>query len=478
MAQPADPPRAAGSLRAARGAAKAPKGALDAHLPPHNLEAEAAVVGSMLLDNQCIADAAQNLKAADFYSPDHQLVFDTILGLADEGKPVDLLILTDALRDRGELEGAGGPDFLVSLLEAVPSAANVVYYADIVHQCSLRRRLIDACNSVNRAAHDASLGSDELLDKAQHEIFTVSMGDQVGEAVAVSDLLEEIFKDIETAAENRITGLRTYFHELDDLTSGLQNAELIIIAGRPSMGKTTLALNIAGRVAIGDYHHPDPETRKPVLIFSLEMSKPVIARNILCGYAKVDAHRLRRGLLSKEEVQELTVKAGDLYEAPIYIDDTPGLSLRDLRTRARRLKMQVPDLALVIVDYLQLMEERGAENRTQEISILSRGLKALARELNLPVVALSQLSRGVEAREGNQPRMSDLRESGSIEQDADVIMLLFRQEYYHPGERQGETDIIVAKQRNGPTGRFTLTFLRHFLRFENFLHQPDQPAPF
>jgi replicative DNA helicase len=405
---------------------------LDAHLPPQNLEAEAAVLGSMLLDNQTIPEVTQFLKTTDFYSPDHQLLFEAVLKLADKGRPVDLLILTDALRERGELERVGGPDFLVSVLEAVPSAANAVYYASIVHQSSVRRRLIEACNNISRAAHDRSLEGDELLDKAQHEIFTVSMGDQTAEAAAVKDILEDIFKDIETAAENRITGVRTYFAELDDLTCGLQRSELIIIAGRPAMGKTSLALNIAGRVAIGDYRRPDPKAGKPVLLFSLEMSKPVIARNLLCGYARIDAHRLRRGLLSKEEINSLTVKAGDLYEAPFYIDDTPGLSLRDLRTRARRLKMKVPELALVIVDYIQLMEERGSENRQQEISMISRGLKALARELDIPIIALSQLSRGVEAREGNIPRMSDLRESGSIEQDADLILLIYRQEYYPP----------------------------------------------
>jgi replicative DNA helicase len=450
---------------------------LDPHLPPQNLEAEAAVLGSMLLDNQTIPEMAQRLDARDFYAPDHQRVFETIVTLADESRPVDLVTLADALADSGNLERVGGPDFLVSLAEAVPSAANAATYATIVHEASLRRRLIKACNNVSRAAHDRGMDADELLDKSQQEIFDVSMGDVAAEAAAVSDLLEDIFRDIETAAENRITGLRTWFHELDDLTSGLQPSELAIIAGRPSMGKTTFALNIAGRVAMGDYNDPDPQNGRPVLIFSLEMSKPVIARNVLCGYAKVDAHKLRRGLLSKEEIQELTVRAGDLYEARIYIDDTPGLSLRDLRTRARRLKMKVPDLSLVVIDYLQLMEERTAESRVQEISIISRGLKALARELDLPVIALSQLSRQVEAREGNEPRMSDLRESGSIEQDADLIALLFRPEYYQPGTRPGEADIIVAKQRNGPTGRFPLTFLRQFLRFENFI-QPEQPPPF
>jgi replicative DNA helicase len=227
---------------------------------------------------------------------------------------------------------------------------------------------------------------------------------------------------------------------------------------------------------MGDWHRPNPEMAKPVLLFSLEMSKPVIARNLLCGYANVNAHRLRRGLLPIEEVNALTTKAGDLYEAPVYIDDTPGLSLRDLRTRARRLKISEPNLAMVFVDYLQLMEQRGAENRQQEISMISRGLKALARELNVPVVALSQLSRATEAREGHVPRMSDLRESGSIEQDADVIILLYRAEQYSPGERPGEADLIVAKQRNGPTGTVRVTFLRDRLRFEDYV-QPEH-APF
>jgi len=275
--------------------------------------------------------------------------------------------------------------------------------------------------------------------------------------------------------ENRITGLRTWFNDLDDLTCGLQRSELIIVAGRPSMGKTTLALNISTRVALGGWPRPNKADAKPVLVFSLEMSKPVIARNILCGYARVDAHRLRRGLLPREEVNALTMKAGDLYEAPIYIDDTPGLSLRDLRTRARRLMLSIPNLSLIVVDYLQLMEERQAESRQQEISIISRGIKGLARELNVPIIAISQLSRATEAREGHIPRMSDLRESGSLEQDADLILLLYREEHYNPGARPGEADLIVAKQRNGPTGTVTVTFLKNFLRFEDRSQQEQVP---
>ncbi|MFW6162674.1 MAG: replicative DNA helicase, partial [Planctomycetota bacterium] len=336
---------------------------------------------------------------------------------------------------------------------------------------------IHACTDVTRAAYDGATDTDELLDMAQSEIFAVGQGDVKAEASSVSDILHDVFKDIEAMKQDRITGLRTYFRDLDDLTCGLQASELIIIAGRPSMGKTTFALNIASRVSLGGWHPADPERAAPVAIFSLEMAKPVIARNILCGYAKVDAHRLRRGLLPHNEIQALTMKAGDLYEARIYIDDTPGLSLRDLRTRARRLKMKVPDLSLLIIDYLQLMEHRGAENRQQEISAISRGLKGLARELEIPVIALSQLSRQTEAREGGVPRMSDLRESGSIEQDADLILLLYREERYNPGARPGEADLIVAKQRNGPTGTVTVTFLRQFLRFEDFL-QPEETTPF
>jgi len=445
-------------------------------LPPQNLEAEAAVLGSLLLDNRRIADVAQALRKGDFYSPDHQIIYETVVDLFDKGHPVDLVLLSDALRSQGELERIGGPDFLVSILERVPSAANVEHYANLVREAALRRRLIQACNTIMSSSHDGSLGVDALLDKAQSEIFSVSQGDPFAEAAAVRDILEDIFQDIENIRENRITGLRTYFNELDDLTCGLQPSEFIIIAGRPSMGKTTFALNIAGRVAMGGWHRPNKEAAKPVLLFSLEMAKPVIARNILCGYAKVDAHRLRRGLLPRETINELTTKAGDLYEAPVYIDDTPGLSLRELRTRARRQKMSVPDLSLVIVDYLQLMEERSAENRQQEISTISRGLKSLARQLNIPIMALSQLSRATEAREGHVPRMSDLRESGSLEQDADLIVLLYREEHYNPGARPGEADLIVAKQRNGPTGLVRATFLRQFLRFEDYL-QPEH-VPF
>jgi len=445
-------------------------------LPPQNLEAEVAVLGSMLLDNRVIADVANILKREDFYSADHQAIYEAIVELFDQGKPADLVLLSETLAGRGDLERIGGPEYLVGLVEKVPSAAHAEHYANIVRAASTRRRLIHSSTAILRDCYDQSITVEELLDRAQEEIFRVSQGDQFAEAAAVRDILEDIFTDIENIRDNRITGLRTGFRELDDLTCGLQPSDLIIVAGRPSMGKTTLALNIAGRVAMGGWNPPKRYEPKPVLVFSLEMSKMVIARHLLCGYARVDAHRLRRGLLPKEELSALTTRAGDLYEAPIYIDDTPGLSLRELRTRARRMKMNVPDLALVVVDYIQLMEERSAENRQQEISIISRGLKALARELNVPVLALSQLSRATEAREGHIPRMSDLRESGSLEQDADLIVLIYREEHYHPGTRPGEADLIVAKQRNGPTGTVTVAFLRQYLRFEDYA--PREEVPF
>ncbi|MBM4032299.1 MAG: replicative DNA helicase [Planctomycetes bacterium] len=452
----------------------APAAAKD-RLPPQNLDAEVAVLGSILLENERIPDVAQLLRKGDFYSPDHQVIYETSLELFDQGKPVDLVLLVEALRQREVLDRVGGNAYLISLLERVPSAANAEYYASIVRDAALRRRLIHACSEIARESYDGSVDTEALLDKAQAEVFAVTQGDRFAEASAVRDILQAIFADIENMRENRITGLRTWFNDLDDLTCGLQSSDLIIVAGRPSMGKTTLALNLATRVALGGWPQPNKADGKPVLIFSLEMSKPVLARNILCGYARVDAHRLRRGLLPREEINALTMKAGDLYEAPIYIDDTPGLSLRDLRTRARRLKMTVHNLALIVVDYLQLMEERQAENRQQEISIISRGLKGLARELNVPVIAISQLSRATEAREGHIPRMSDLRESGSLEQDADLIILLYREEHYNPGARPGEADLIVAKQRNGPTGTVTTTFLRNYLRFEDRASQEHVP---
>jgi len=445
-------------------------------LPPQNHKAEMSVLGSMLLDNEVIADVARILKQNDFYAPDHQIVYDAMLGLFDEGQPIDVLLLGDALHKTNDLERIGGPDFLVTLLESVPSAANAEYYANIVRRNALRRGLIHACTEISRDSFDGSVDTDTLLDKAQAEIFAITQDDKFADAAPISDILKEIFQDIDSISGQRITGLQTHFKDLDDLTCGFQKSDLIIVAARPSMGKTTFALNISCRVAMGGWATPDPELAKPVLIFSLEMSKPVVARNLLCGYAKVDAHRLRRGLLPHDEIQALTMKAGDLYEAGIYIDDTPGLSLRDLRTRARRLKMKVPELSLVVIDYLQLMEGPRSDNRQQEISTISRGLKALARELDVPVVALSQLSRATESREGHVPRMSDLRESGAIEQDADVIILLYREEQYNPGARPGEADLIIAKQRNGPTGKVTATFLRQFLRFEDYLQQENVPS--
>ena len=443
-------------------------------LPPQSAEAEAATLGSMLLDNIVIGDVTSVLGADDFYLPDNRDVFKAIVRLSDAGQPVDLLLLSDTLRAAGELERVGGTAFLVSLIESVPSAHNAEYYAKLVGDASLRRKLLTACTEIGRVAHDGTVEPDELLDAAQAAIFAVSAGDKLGDVSSVADLLHDVFAEIRDATADQITGLRTYFAGLDDITCGLQAGELIVIASRPSMGKTTLALNIAGRVALGGWHPPAPDDAVPVVVFSMEMGKGSIARNVLCSYAGADAHKLRRGMVAADEIEALTDKVADLATAPLYIDDTAGLSLRDLRTRARRLKMKVPTLGLVIIDYMQLMDYRGAENRQQEISAISRGLKGLARELGVPVIALSQLSRQPEARDGGVPRLSDLRESGSIEQDADVVILLYREEQYRPGARENEADLIVAKQRNGPTGTVVLTFLRQLLRFEDY-HGGEPP---
>jgi len=430
---------------------------------PFNIEAEISVLGSMLLDNEAINLVTEILRTDNFYKTSHQYIFDTIVNLYSKNNAVDLVILKDELKKQSLLEKVGGAEYLMELEESVPLASNVEYYAKIVREKTIKRDLITATAKIQQEAYNDSLESDELLDIAEKEIFDITQRKFSSPTTKLFNILHDTFDHISNLhdREGRLTGVSTGYYDLDDITSGLQNSELIIIAARPSMGKSSLVLNIA--------EHAGTKEKKPTLIFSMEMSAQQVAQNILCSTAKIDAHLLRTGKLDDNQFSNLSLAMGDLSESEIFIDDTPGLGLLELRAKARRLKLQ-HNIQMIIVDYLQLMEGRKAENRQQEISGISRGLKALARELEVPVIAVSQLNRSVETREGHTPRMSDLRESGSIEQDADVIILLHREDYYDPTKRPGEVDLNIAKQRNGPTGKVKLTFLREILRFENYQH--------
>ena len=428
---------------------------------PFNIEAEISVLGSMLLDNEAINLVTELLRTDNFYKTSHQYIFDTIVNLYNKNNAVDLVILKDELKKQSLLEKVGGAEYLLELEESVPLASNVEYYAKIVREKTIKRDLITATAKIQQEAYNDSLESDELLDIAEKEIFDITQRKFSSPTTKLFNILHDTFDHISNLhdREGRLTGVSTGYYDLDDITSGLQNSELIIIAARPSMGKSSLVLNIA--------EHAGTKEKKPTLIFSMEMSAQQVAQNMLCSTAKIDAHLLRTGKLDDNQFSNLSLAMGDLSESEIFIDDTPGLGLLELRAKARRLKLQ-HNIQMIIVDYLQLMEGRKAENRQQEISGISRGLKALARELEVPVIAVSQLNRSVETRDGHTPRMSDLRESGSIEQDADVIILLHREDYYDPTKRPGEVDLNIAKQRNGPTGKITLTFLRNILRFEDY----------
>ena len=430
---------------------------------PFNIEAEISVLGSMLLDNEAINLVTEILRTDNFYKTSHQHIFDTIVNIYNKNNAVDLVILKDELKKQSLLEKVGGAEYLMELEESVPLASNVEYYAKIVREKTIKRDLITATAKIQQEAYNDSLESDELLDVAEKEIFDITQRKFSSPTIKLFNILHDTFDHISNLhdREGRLTGISTGYYDLNDITSGLQKSELIVIAARPSMGKSSLVLNIA--------EHAGTKEKKPTLIFSMEMSAQQVAQNMLCSTAKIDAHLLRTGKLDDNQFSNLSLAMGDLSESEIFIDDTPGLGLLELRAKARRLKLQ-HNIQMIIVDYLQLMEGRKAENRQQEISGISRGLKALARELEVPVIAVSQLNRSVETRDGHTPRMSDLRESGSIEQDADVIILLHREDYYDPTKRPGEVDLNIAKQRNGPTGKVKLTFRREILRFENYQH--------
>ncbi|MGB7621295.1 MAG: replicative DNA helicase [Terriglobia bacterium] len=429
---------------------------------PHNVEAERSVLGVILLDNAACNTVVPILKGEDFYLDSHRRIFGKIFQLSESNHAIDLVTLAEALARGGELESVGGASYLSSLTDGMPRSANVEYYAKIVKEKALLRRMIHVSNGIIQHCFEASEDAETLLDKAENDIFQLAEARIQSGFYGIKDIVNASFETIDKLYDRRkhVTGVPTGYEDLDHLTSGLQPSELIILAARPSMGKTAFALNIAENVAIRD--------RKTVAIFSLEMSKEALLMRLLCSQARVNAHTLRRGLLLKTDYGKLSMALGELAEAPIFIDDTPALTVMDMRAKSRRLKKD-HDLALVIVDYLQLMSGGGRfGNRVEEVSSISRGLKALAKELRVPVIALSQLSRAPEKeRKGHRPQLSDLRESGSIEQDADVVMFIFREEMYNQTEENhGIAELIIGKQRNGPVGKINLVFLEDYTRFE------------
>jgi replicative DNA helicase len=432
-------------------------------IPPQNLEAERSVLGALLIENEAIFKVVDTLRTNHFYKESHRKIFNAILALSKRREPLDLVILTDELLRRKELDEVGGASYLSSLVESVPTAANVEYYAKIVREKALLRELISIATEITARGYADQDEAETLVDEAEKKIFEIAQDRITRGFIPISQILRGSFEIIEKLYQKKdhITGVPTGFTKLDQMTAGLQPADLVIIAGRPSMGKTSLCLNIAAHAAI--------EAKIPVAVFSLEMASEQLVMRLLCSEARVDAHRLRTGYLGEKDWKPLTNAAGRLTEAPIFIDDSAAISPLELRAKARRL-MAEQGLGLLIVDYLQLMRSHGrAENRQQEISEITRSLKALAKELSVPVVALSQLSRAVETRsQEKRPQLSDLRESGAIEQDADVVIFIYRPEMYSDlEEKKGVAEIIIGKQRNGPTGTVMLTFLRQYTRFED-----------
>lgn len=432
-------------------------------VPPHSVEAECSVLGAMLLEKETIPKVIQIIDTPDaFYSDIHKIIYEGILKLFDTGKPVDLITLREEFRKQDKLNKVGGSPYLVELINSVVTTANVEYYANIIKEKHILRDLLKAAHTISSLSYEDSLDLEEILDRAQTLIFKVAQRTNRTSFSHIKEILTKTFEHIEALYQRKelVTGIPTGFIELDRLTSGLQPSDLVVIAGRPSMGKTAFALNIIQYAAI--------KAGISSIIFSLESAKDQLVERMLCAEARVNSQKLRTGFLSEEDWSRLTDAAGVLAETPIYIDDTPNISVMELRAKARRLKAE-KDINLVVVDYLQLMAgDRRIENRQQQISEISRSLKGLAKELNVPVVAISQLSRAVEQREDKRPRLSDLRESGAIEQDADLVISLYREHYYsHRPEDEGIAEVIINKQRRGPVDKIKLTFVKEYTRFEN-----------
>lgn len=437
-------------------------------LPPQNLEAEQSVLGAMLLDNEAIDHAVEILSHDDFYRESHRKIMRAMVDLHQRSEPVDLITLTEALQQRGELQDIGGSSYLAELAEKTVTAANLRYWAQIVRQKAILRNLITTATEIVTRGYEANADVDAFLDEAEHKIFEISESKVKRSYFRINEIMVDSMKAIEQLYERReiVTGVPSGFTDLDRLLAGLQPSDLIIIAGRPSMGKTAFALNIAQHAALDGNHG--------VAIFSLEMSKEQLVVRLLCSEARVDQSKVRAGFSGHTDLPKLARAAERLTRAPIFIDDTPALSVLEMRAKARRIMREVnANLSLIIVDYLQLMRGLSNESREQEISSISRSLKALAKELHVPVIALSQLNRAVESRTEKRPMMADLRESGAIEQDADVIAFLFRPVVYDSSAPERDAEVIVSKQRNGPIGTVKLTFMNEYTRFENYVGDHD-----
>jgi replicative DNA helicase len=434
------------------------------HLPPQSLEAEESLLSAMLIDSETVLDVLEILRPEDFYRSAHQRIFAAVAALFNRQEPIDLVTLTNYLRDQKQLEGIGGAAYLAQLVDTVPLAINTQHYAKIVHQKALLRNLIAKTQEIARRCFEKPGDVDDLIDYAERSIFEVSGSKLSPSFFPLSKIIETNIDALEERQGNKalVTGVSTGFSRLDELTAGFQEADLVILAGRPGMGKTALALNIARNAAVN--------AGVPTAIFSLEMSKEQLTFRMLSSEARVDASRMRKGFITKEDWIGITDAAGVLSEAPIFVDESPDLSVMEVRAKARRLKRE-KGLGMVIIDYLQLMKSRAAaERRDLEISEISRSLKALAKELELPVLALSQLNRKLEERHDKRPQLADLRESGALEQDADVVAFIYRDELYNKAEdnpNKGTAELILAKQRNGPTGIARLAFLNAYTRFED-----------
>jgi len=436
-----------------------------AHTLPANVEAERSILGAILLDNFSYNQAAEHLRAEDFSLDSHRRIYSRMIDLAESSRPIDMITLIEELDRRKELQAIGDVAYISGLVDGVPDRPSIEHYIKIVRDKALLRGLIHAANSAIARASEQSDAAEDVLNDAEAAIFALSEK-RIGRGfMGITDIVKESFGSVDALLQRgqRITGLATHYNDLDEMTSGLQKSDLIIIAARPSMGKTAFAMNIAENASVND--------NKVVGMFSLEMSREALLLRLLCSCAQVDSHKMRTGSLWRDDMDKVVQAMERLAHAPIFIDDTPGISLSEMRAKARRLQNSQGSLDLIIVDYLQLMSGGGKryENRTQEVSAISRGLKALAKELKVPVIALSQLSRAPESRGGDhRPQLADLRESGSIEQDADVVAFIFREEVYKQDdpELQGIAEIIIAKQRNGPTGRVKMAFLKNSTRFE------------
>jgi len=443
-------------------------------IPPQSLDAERSVLGAMLLSRDAIASSIQHLDERAFYRETHRKIWRAMVSLFDRNEAVDLVTLVEELKRRKDLEAIGGATYLTSLDQFVATAANVEHYCKIVNEKATLRRLIDVGTEIVGECFDQRKEPAALLDRAEQAIFAISDDRLRTGFHPMRQLVLQGYSAIEEYRQRKVhvTGVPSGFYDLDEMTAGFQKSDFVVIAGRPSMGKTSFAMNIAENVAV----HLKPAERQAIAVFSLEMSKESLVQRLMCALARVDIHKIRRGYASNEEYKKLQNAAAQLHEAPIYIDDTAAMSILEMRAKARRLVSEVP-LGMIMIDYLQLIRgPESSENRQQEISAISRSLKALAKELQVPVIALSQLSRAVETRGGTKrPVLSDLRESGAIEQDADVVLFVYRPEVYEtdPEKRDGKAEIIIAKQRNGPTGSVDLAFLSECTRFESLRSVPE-----